>query len=441
MTGAPLLTHALPGFRTWMLEGRTGELIPYTAQGGPWVAGVNTALCARGGRHEAPAEDCSCGIYAFHDLHRQLRHESFVGAIAAWGEMDVYRDGFRAQHATVLALAGHRSPALTKAAERYGVPIVPRSALEPLARLQTGSLPPSLVEHADGGVPDWLARRRGFADQVWVEASAGLVTLGVSAPLREWLGEGFAAEVTEGDGRRVELRLRGAGGEVTLPCLLRGRVEEVNGAPAPAGDDPEGGCWVARLAPTDWEQDCGSFRWGRAARHAMLAEAARSGPAAWEHMAVGSGDDAEGISSWRDVKAMLEQLRAWKPPPRFAHAAQLYDEVAIPLGQALERDRTLTRLDLVLGFAVTDPEARLVLDLRRERGTLHAGRGPVPDVEVTLTADDLLATLAGRLDLARESRTGRLRVRGSLAHALSCLAIVSSWARPQLAGVTGVLAG
>jgi alkyl sulfatase BDS1-like metallo-beta-lactamase superfamily hydrolase len=138
---------------------------------------------------------------------------------------------------------------------------------------------------------------------------------------------------------------------------------------------------------------------------------------------------------------MLLELRERKAAPRFADAAQLYDEVAIPIGQALERDRSLTRLDLVLGLDITDPDARLVLDLRRDHGTLHTARGPVADVEVTLDAEDLLAALGGRLDLARESRTGRLRVRGSLAHALSCLAIVSNWARPHVAGVTDVLIG
>jgi glycine cleavage system H lipoate-binding protein len=421
-----LLTHALPGFRTWMLDAK-GTLIPYTGQVGPWTPGVNTAQCSRGAAHTAPAEDCSCGIYAFHHLHGQLRAEAFLGAIAAWGDMDVYRDGFRAQHATVLALAGRRSPALSRAAERYGVPIVPRAALQPLGQLLTGALPATLVD--DGG-PDWLARRRGFDDQVWVEPAGGQVTLGISAPLREWLGPGLEVEVRAREDRRVAMRLRGERGEVNLPALVRGSVQSVNAAPAAVAADPEGGCWLARVAPTDWEEDCRQFRWGAAARRAMLIES-------WEHLTEGDG----AISSWRDVKAMLAEMRA-APPPRFATPEQLYDEIAIPLGQALGRDRSLTRLDLVLAFETTDPEARLLLDLRRDHGTLHTTRGPVPDVEVALKADDLVDTLLGKVDLARESRTGRLRVRGSLAHALSGLAIVSAWARPHLtAGVTPVLSG
>lgn len=437
MTEPPLLAHALPGFRTWMLD-PTGALVPYTGVTGPWTAGVNTARCGRGARHESPAGGCTCGIYAFHDLHQQLRGEPFVGAIAAWGEMEVYRDGFRAQHATVLALSGAPGPALLRAAERYAVPIVPRRTLQPLARLLTGALPPGLVELPAGGAPGWLARRRGFAPehQVWAEAQAGLVTLGVSAALREWLGD--AVEVVAASpraDRHVPLRLRSTQGEVELPQLVRGRVEALNRAPAPAAADPEGGCWVARLHPSDWEDDCRAFAWGASARQAMLAETARSGAAAWEHLLGDAAGDAAGISSWRDVRAMLDALREQPPPPRFASADEVYDELAIPLGQALGRDRSLTRLDLVLAFSLSDPDARLVLDLRREHGALHATRGPVADIDVSLSADDLVALLEGRLDLARESRSGRLRIRGSLAHALSCLAILRTWTRPHLAGV------
>lgn len=443
MSDAPLLTHALPGYRTWMLD-RTGALVPYTGQTGPWSAGLNTARCARGAAHAAPAADCSCGIYAFHHMHAQLRDEPFVGAIAAWGEMEVHRDGFRAQHATVLALAGTRTPALMKAAERYGVPVVARAALQPLAALLTGTLPASLVELPAGDRPDWVARRRGFSaeHQVWAEPSAGAVTIGISPPLRAWLRGDPAVEVLPGRAdRHVALRVSGSGGAIELPLLVRGRVTEVNAAPEPTADDPEGGCWVARIAPTDWERDCRSFTWGRAGRAAMITEAQHAGTAAWEHLRVGAALEPQAISSWRDVRAMLLALREEPPARRFTDAAQLYDELAIPLGRALATDRSLTRLDLVLAITTTEPDARLVLDLRRDGGGLHTVRGPVADVEVTLAADDLVAMFAGRLDLARESRTGRLRVRGSLARALSCLAVVSNWGRPHLRGLTGVLSG
>lgn len=440
MSEAPLLSHALPGFRTWMLD-PGGTLIPYTGAVGPWTPGVNTASCGRGAAHEAPGEGCTCGIYAFHDMHRQLRGEPFVGAIAAWGDMEVYRDGFRARHATVLALAGDASAPARRAAERYGVPIVPRRALQPLAQLMTGALPASLVELPAGRAPDWLARRRGFAEahQVWVEPASRVVTLGIGAGLRRWLGEDVRVEAVAGPERYVVLRLRGSAGEVELPRLVRGGVLSLNPAPAAAAGDPEGGCWIARVAPSDWETDCRAFTWGAAGRAAMLAEEQRGGAAAWEHLVPGAG--AGGVASWADVKAMLAALREQAAAPRFGAAEEVYDELAIPLGQALAADRSPTRLDMVLAFALSDPEARLVLDLRRDRGTLHTTRGPVADVEVALAADDLLALFAGRFDLARESRTGRLRVRGSLAHALSALAVLGRWARPHLSGVTAPAAG
>jgi hypothetical protein len=63
-----------------------------------------------------------------------------VGAIAAWGEIEVYAAGFRAEYASVIALAHlpPRSPsppaALRDAARRYRVRIVSLDDLEAAAR-------------------------------------------------------------------------------------------------------------------------------------------------------------------------------------------------------------------------------------------------------------------------------------------------------------------
>jgi hypothetical protein len=193
-----------------------------------------------------------------------------------------------------------------------------------------------------------------------------------------------------------------------------------------------GAAWLVRIAPSDWEADCRGFTWGPAGHAAMLADTARNGARAFDHLAPARAGDAEGISSWRDVAEMLRALNAQTPPPAFASAAELYDEVAIPLGQALARDRSPTRLDSVIAINTRDPAARLVLDLRRDHGRLTTERGPAAELEATLSGDDLLALLQGRLDLARESRTGRLRIRGSLPHALTSLAIIAAWARPHV---------
>jgi hypothetical protein len=59
-----------------------------------------------------------------------------VGAIAAWGEIEVYAEGFRAEYASVIALVHQQScstgpPArIHDAASRYGVRLVSLAALE-----------------------------------------------------------------------------------------------------------------------------------------------------------------------------------------------------------------------------------------------------------------------------------------------------------------------
>lgn len=385
---APLLTAALPGFRAWMVDA-AGHLLPYTGQAGAWEPGENTATCAHGACHVAPDPACTCGLYAFHAMHPQLRGEPVVGAIAAWGDMEVYRDGFRAQHARVIALCG-TGARVRAAGARYAVPVVPRRSLLALGTIATGALPGSLIEGPD---ESWFSRRRGYVDQTWVEASAGVVTVGVSPQ---------AAEA----------------GAVELPGTVRGTVIERNAEVT--SRDP----WVVRLLPSHWEEDCQAFHWGPAGREEMLLEVERSGADAWGHLMPGA---PEGPRSWREVRELMAEWRAQEPPPRFDSAEEVYDELAIPLGQALARDAS--RLDVVLGFTLERPSARLVIDFRR--GQLHTGRGPTPEIEATLSADDLLALIEGRFDLARESRTGRLRLRGSLAHALSSLAVFGAWARPH----------
>jgi hypothetical protein len=79
-----------------------------------------------------------CGLHALHDPddgRLSLGHPA-VGAIAAWGEIEVYATGFRAEYACVIALA-HQPPRsdgqptrLREAARRYGVRLVSLAALE-----------------------------------------------------------------------------------------------------------------------------------------------------------------------------------------------------------------------------------------------------------------------------------------------------------------------
>lgn len=393
----PFLTEALPGFRAWTID-REGRLLP-AAVGEPWTTGVNVAGCAHGHGHDAPAGDCTCGLYAFHTVHRQLAGEAHVGAIAAWGDMEVHRDGFRAGRARVLALADAPGDRVQRAAERYGVPVLARDALLPLVALQTGVLPAEVI-----GTD--VSRRRGYdPDQhVWVEPGGGVVAVGVSEALQARLGGELRVEAVPG-GLRVTGCSRAA--EVRVP--VRGRPVD-----------------AARLVPSHWAQDWAGFAWGPAGRR-------RQEAAPLEHLLTGEGYDPDAPTSWADVRAALRDRRA--PDAVFADAAALYDEVGIALGAALAGAAGhLGRLDLTLALAVREPDARLVLDLRPGGVGLRCGdgSGARPDVTIELVGDDLRPLLAGRLDLAQAAGGGRLAVTGPRSRALTALAILVGWTRRRL---------
>ena len=83
-----------------------------------WQAGRNEAVCLRSGRampgqprHRAPATNCSCGLYAVHDLDRlsgftNLDPDNFVLAgVAGTGIVRVHTEGWRAQFARIVAFS------------------------------------------------------------------------------------------------------------------------------------------------------------------------------------------------------------------------------------------------------------------------------------------------------------------------------------------------
>jgi glycine cleavage system H lipoate-binding protein len=442
-----LLTQALPGFRAWTLT-RDGWLRPATGGAG-WEPGVNAARCGHGLGHASPAAGCMCGLYAFHTVHRQLAGEAVIGAIAAWGEMHVHRDGFRAGRARVLALAepGRRLPvdraALARAARRYGVPLVPRDVLAPVAALQTGSLPAALVDPGPRGLPAWLAARRGYDPfaQVWVEPGAGGVIVGTTPTLRRRLGERVrvGARVGEGLARHGSLRLEGDRATAELPLALAGTVTEVNRSPSrPAGTEPdeEGVCWLLRLAPSGWAESARGFDWGVTGRAATVGAARGTG--AFADLIVPGELDHVATGSWGDVLDRLRAARRAAAGPRFADSAALYDELGIGLGRALERDGRgrahLEGLAMRIAFETREPEARITLDLRRRPASVECG-GDGGEIVARLRADDLPALLGGRLDLARETRTGRVDVVGPRGAALTSLAALVRWAAPHVAAL------
>ena len=154
------------GYRTWALEWN-GALRSMGRGGDVWFPGQNTARCAAGHDHRAPDPDCECGLYALHRPdHRQLSKEEIWGAVSAWGELQVYRDGFRAEHARVVALVksgfgSHKRRAEEAAARRYGVLLVSRGQLETVAGEHGSPVAGELREQTRRARPVTPAGRRG----------------------------------------------------------------------------------------------------------------------------------------------------------------------------------------------------------------------------------------------------------------------------------------
>ena len=117
MTQAPDLVGAVVAFRAWRVV--DGALLsPYIPC--RWEGPVMHAECYPANRtlefgrgwlatpHTAPHADCRCGIYAYHRPGVQAYYGEFEwvdGIVAAWGRIEAHRDGLRAEHARVCALA------------------------------------------------------------------------------------------------------------------------------------------------------------------------------------------------------------------------------------------------------------------------------------------------------------------------------------------------
>jgi hypothetical protein len=168
VSGAPDFASAVVGYRAWQL-GPGGVLFPLALPAAPpWEPAVNRARCFAGRRHdaqEAPAPHCVCGFHALHDPDdgRLRLGQPVVGAIAAWGEVEVYAMGFRAEYASVIALADQRArstgpPArLREAAWRYGVRLVSSAALEAEAREFALPLPDEVIPTRGERIPSGAA--------------------------------------------------------------------------------------------------------------------------------------------------------------------------------------------------------------------------------------------------------------------------------------------
>jgi hypothetical protein len=176
------LTERVLGYRAWRLDSRGLRSVAAQAR---WSRRTLVADCPHGGGHgdhAAPVARCRCGIYALHEPPRSLFDDELVwGAVALDGRVLLYRNGLRAERATVLVLAyagDEPQPGLARAARALDVELVPFSALIAAAGARGAESAPD---------PQALGRGRpGDADGAWDALSppSGPRPLAAAASLR-----------------------------------------------------------------------------------------------------------------------------------------------------------------------------------------------------------------------------------------------------------------
>jgi glycine cleavage system H lipoate-binding protein len=457
---APDFLEAVVGYRAWHVE-EDGLLRPWTFTALPWQPGANRAVCARDVRHAAPVADCMCGLYALTDpADRRLdfRADQAVGAIAAWGDLEVHRSGFRAEHACVTALAlpdragFEQREALARAAERYGVPLVAADRLSDEALRHGAPLPDDLW----GPAPAWPRRgihrpvlpavdpaafgtaARGIAldAHLWVETALGAVVVGLTAALARDLGGELRLTLPE-PGATLEAgdpaaTVSTAAGTFGVWAPVGGSVLAVNPRlaedPGLLARDPEGAGWLLRLAPRDWERDAPAVTWGAAATRHYAAVVARDA-ARGDAFADVRLERLRALPPVRSAGDVLAQLRAERAAPRFGDAEAVAVELGGRVRDALAVDAGLRarlgQIDLVLRFALHEPDAELLLDLRGGQAqllTVEPACGA--DLELACSGEDAYRWFIGKLDPASALRCGDLRSSLGLGPTLRALAVL-----------------
>jgi glycine cleavage system H lipoate-binding protein len=467
--GAPDFLEAVVGYRAWHVE-EDGLLRPWTFMALPWQPGANRAVCARDVRHSPPVADCMCGLYALTDpADRRLdfRADQAVGAIAAWGDLEVHRSGFRAEHACVTALAlpdragFEQREALARAAERYGVPLVAADCLSDEALRHGAPLPDDLwapspswppprrrtsgtrdapafarVPAVDPAAFGTAARGIALDAHLWVETALGAIVVGLTAALARDLGAGLKLTLPE-PGAALEAgdpaaTVSTAAGTFGVWAPVGGSVLAVNPRLADDPDllarDPEGAGWLLRLAPRDWERDAPAVTWGAAAtRHyaAIVARDAERGDA----FADVRLERLRALPPVRCAGDVLAHLRAEREAPRFPDAEAVMVELGGRVRDALAVDEALRarlgRIDLVVRFALHEPDAELLLDLRGGQAQL-LHREPADDVDLVLSCsgEDAYRWFIGKLDPASALRCGDLRSSAGPGPTLRALAVL-----------------
>ncbi len=288
--GAPDSVEPILGWRVWHLN-RDGLLRAIAVTGQAWSPGTNEARChMHSTRHRAPAKNCVCGFNALHLLPEEFRGDAghAIGAIAAWGEVDVYRTGFRSQFACVLGLladapeGSFHDEKLRLAAGHYGVPLLSLPELDHHARrhakpagqlLQPGiNRRPGHVDRPTQPLPipalptSFEGRGVQVNAHIAVDHRRRFMRLGPTPSLASLASERVEPAVAAGDivADGDPLFVSSVGPSIAIaPAPAPGTVIAVNDAVRIFEEGPAGAGWLVELRLEAESLDGSSIAWGR----------------------------------------------------------------------------------------------------------------------------------------------------------------------------------
>ena len=167
---APDLAGPILGWRVWRIA-VDGELVSaYTPAGWPARAPIVARCYEHPGQHEAPDEQCVCGVYACDDANAALfyAHRSgsaVVGRTKLWGRVVEHEAGWRAERSYAESVYVPREhfeetteDVAAHLAHRYGVAVHVVEELRSVIALPVGEpvVPRDIPRPV---LPEWVARR------------------------------------------------------------------------------------------------------------------------------------------------------------------------------------------------------------------------------------------------------------------------------------------
>ncbi len=414
-TGAPDALEPILGWRVWRLS--DGLLCPLSAHAaGAWTPGVNEARCHMySTRHRAPGSNCVCGFNALHHLPDEYRGDPryVIGTIAAWGEVDVYRTGFRSQFACVLGLlaaapaGSSQRRAIEAAAERYAVPALEREDLAAHSVRHAREAGPSVlpggprVPVGPAGQPLPLgaaaARFEGRGVLVHrhlaVDHRRRLMRVAPTPSLAALAGDRVVAKVGIGEvvaEHQVLFEAQVGESVVAVEAPVDGAVLQINESMPRFEEGPAAAGWLIELRLESESLDNSAIAWDR------------RGAEVYREYVLAAGSDADLLLGCaedpRPPEALLDgdEGRAW------------LREFAQRLDTAIGCDEALAAAMISLGwsvcFEVAGVEAMRIrppgFGSSRWLSTGPTGSGPEAELRIALGADDLRRYWRGEIGLA-----------------------------------------